>query len=125
LKGIDKTEEIEFREAVSVTVRGSIRWPDGAPVPGVEITPSLLPRGWQSGINLPTARTDAEGRYTLKLPSPAEGVHISVLRSIRAPDGAPREAKPVGTGANARIQNRTIRFDLLDADVDDVDWVVD
>ena len=122
--GIDKTQEIEFSEAVSVTVRGTVRWADGAGVPDVQIQTSLLPASWIMGIELESTRTDAEGRYTLRLPASAERVYVTIHQSIRAPDGINRQAKAVGNGANAQDQNRTIMFESLTEDEADADWEV-
>jgi beta-lactamase regulating signal transducer with metallopeptidase domain len=122
--GSDATEKIEFREAVSIVVRGSVRRADGSPVPGVEVKSSALPVGWRSGVDLPSARTDGEGRYALKLPAPICGVRICVFQSIRMPDGSFQRPKAVGSGADALDQKQSIKFDLLDADVEDADWEV-
>jgi hypothetical protein len=117
--GIDKTQEIEFREAATVTVRGRVRRADGTGVPDVEMRASLLPASWKSSVELDSTRTDAEGRYTLKLPAPVERALITVPE-----DGNDLHAKAVGNGANAGDKNRTIMFHLLTEDVEDADWEV-
>ena len=118
--GEDKTREVVFREAGSITVRGTVRWADGSPVPDIKIRSQMLPRGWKSGTELASARTDSKGGYVLRLAAPVEGVLISVDQPIRAPDDTFQPAKPVGPGA----EDRNLRFDLLKDDVKDADWVV-
>ncbi len=120
LGGADETREVVLREAGSVTVRGTVRWADGSPVPGVDIRARMLPGSWKSGVELGSARTDSEGAYVLRLPAPAERVIISVHHVIEAQDGTFQQAKPVGSGAQAG----EFIFDLLTADVKDADWVV-
>lgn len=118
--GIDKTQEIEFREAVSVTVRGTVRLADGSGAPDVEMRAFMLPASWVSSVDLDSARTDAEGNYTLRLPAPVERAYISVWAA-----GNYHQAIAVGNGANAGDKNRTVRFDLLTEDVEEVDWEVE
>lgn len=120
--GIEKTQEIEFREAVSVTVRGTVRWADGSGVPDVVVESSMLPLSWQSGVKLDNTRTDAEGRYTLRVPAPVERLFVTVSPSFQAPDGTYPAAKAVGKGANPIDQNRNIMFEMLTEDVEDADW---
>ncbi|MHC4400431.1 MAG: hypothetical protein ACYTG0_12210, partial [Planctomycetota bacterium] len=120
--GEDKTREVIFREAGSVTVRGTVRWADGSGVPDIEIRSYVLPPGWKSGAaELASVRTDSKGRYVLRLPAPAKGVIISVRGFARAPDGREFPVKPVKRGA----EERQLTFTLLTGDVDDADWVVD
>ncbi len=119
--GEDKTREVIFREAGSVTVRGTVRWADGSGVPDIKIRAAMLPPGWKSGNNLASVRTDSKGRYVLRLPAPVKGVIISVHEFARAPDGREFSVKPVKHGA----KKRQLTFALLTGDVDDADWVVD
>ena len=119
--GKDKTREVIFREAGSVTVRGTVRWADGSGVPDMEIRSQMLPPGWESGANLASVRTDSKGRYVLRLPAPVKGVIISVAQFARAPDGREFPVKPVKRGA----EERQLTFALLTGDVEDADWVVD
>jgi hypothetical protein len=118
--GEDKTREIIFREAGSVTVRGTVRWTNGTGVPDIEIRSAMSADGWQSGVNLAHARTDSEGRYRLRLPAPAKRVFISVDEFARAPDGREFPVKPV----KRRAKQRQLTFAPLTGDVDDADWVV-
>jgi hypothetical protein len=120
LSGEDKTREVLFREAGSVTVRGTVRWPDGAGVPDIEIKAAMLPPGWKSGANLASVRTDGKGRYVLRLPAAAKGVIISVDQFARAPDGQEFPVKPAKRGA----EQRQLTFATLTGDVNDADWVV-
>jgi len=119
--GNDKTREVIFREAGSVTVRGTVRWADGSGVPDIEIRSETLPPGWGSGVELASVRTDSNGRYVLRLPAPVQGAIISVNGFARAPDGREFPVKPVKRGA----EKRQLTFTLLTRDVDDADWVVD
>jgi protocatechuate 3,4-dioxygenase beta subunit len=118
--GEDKTREVLFREAGSVTVRGTVRWPDGSGVPDIEIKAAMLPPGWKSGANLASVRTDSKGRYVLRLPTPAKGVIISVDQFARGSDGREFPVKPAKRGA----EQRQFTFALLTGDVEDADWVV-
>jgi beta-lactamase regulating signal transducer with metallopeptidase domain len=119
--GEDKTREVIFREAGSVTVRGTVRWADGSGVPDMEIRSQMLPPGWKRSANLASVRTDSKGRYVLRLPAPVKGVIISVDQFARAPDGREFPVKPVKRGA----EEGQLTFALLTGDVDDADWVVD
>lgn len=120
--GEDKTREVIFREAGSVTVRGTVRWADGSGVPDIEIRSQMLPPGWKSGsAELASVRTDSKGCYVLRLPAPVKGVIISVDQFARTPDGREFPVKPVKRGA----EERQLTFTLLTGDVDDADWVVD
>jgi beta-lactamase regulating signal transducer with metallopeptidase domain/uncharacterized GH25 family protein len=116
----DKTREIILREAGSVTVRGTVRWPDGSGVPDIEIKSAPLPPGWKSGANLASVRTDSQGRYVLRLPAPVNGVIISIDQFARAPDGQEFPVKPLKRGA----AQRQLTFALLTGDVEGADWVV-
>lgn len=122
--GTDKTEDIEFREAAAVTMKGTLRWADGSGVPDIQIRAEMLPVTWASGVELDSARTDAEGRYVLRVPAPVERVIISVSQSIRAADGTYPQPRAVGNGANAVDQFRNIKFDLLEDNVEDADFEV-
>jgi hypothetical protein len=124
LDGVDETQEIEFREGESVTVRGTVRWADGSPVPDIEIKSYMLPSGWESGTDLASIRTDREGRYELRLPAPAERVHVSIPQSIRAPDGTFQQARLAGPAADPFNQERVLTFNVLTGDVENADWVV-
>lgn len=119
--GEDKTREVVFREAGSVTVRGTVRWADGSGVPDIEIRSHMKPPGWKSSTELASVRTDSKGRYVLRLPAPVKGVIISVDQFARAPDGREFRVKPVKGGA----EKGQLTFDLLTGDVEDADWVVD
>ena len=123
--GEDKTREVIFREAGSVTVRGTVRWPDGSGVPDIEIKAAMLPPGWKSGANLASVRTDSKGRYVLRLPAPANGIILSVDRFARSPDGREFPVKPVKRSAEKRgVEQGQLTFALLTSDVEDADWVV-
>jgi beta-lactamase regulating signal transducer with metallopeptidase domain len=124
ITGKDKTQEIVFREAASVTVRGTVRRTDGSPAADVYIEASMLPPGWAASAELGSARTDSEGHYALRIPAPVPGVQVSVGRAIRAPDGTYGQATAVGHGANANDQFRSMKFDPLTRDVEGADWVV-
>ena len=118
--GEDKTREVIFREAGSVTVRGTVRWADGSGVPDMEIKSAMLPPGWKSGANLASVRTDSKGHYVLRLPAPVKGVIISVDQFARALNGREFPVKPVKSGA----EQRQLTFALLTGDVEGADWVV-
>jgi beta-lactamase regulating signal transducer with metallopeptidase domain len=121
VSGEDRTREVIFREAGSVTVRGTVRWADGSGVPDIEFRSQMKPPGWTSSVELASVRTDSKGRYVLRLPAPVKGVIISVDEFARAPDGREFRVKPAKRGAG----ERGLTFALLTSDVEDADWVVD
>lgn len=120
LSGEGETREVILREAGSVTVRGTVRWADGSPVPDALIRSAMNPDGWKSGVNLAYTSTDSQGAYVQRLPAPAERVIISVDNLTKAPDGTFQQAIPVVKGADSH----NITIDLLTDDVEDADWVV-
>jgi protocatechuate 3,4-dioxygenase beta subunit len=119
--GEEKTREVVFREAGSVTVRGTVRWADGSGVPDVEIRSQMMPPGWNQSTDLASVRTDSKGRYALRLPAPAKGVIILADQSARAPNGRDFPVRPVKRVA----EEHQLTFALLTGNVDDADWVVD
>jgi hypothetical protein len=119
---IDSTQEFIFRESKSVTVRGTVRWPDGTGVPDIEVKSFMLPAGWEMGTDLSSARTDAQGHYVLRLPVPVKGACIHIPSGIAAPDGSFRQFKAVG--AHARDPWGPINFELLIQDMQDADFEV-
>ena len=115
-------QEIIFREAKSVTVEGAVRWAGGTSVPDAEVKAYTLPEGWETGTDLGSARTDAQGHYVLRLPVPLKGAGIYIPIGIQAPDGSFRQFKAVGRHAGP---DRTrINFDVLMDDVEDADFEV-
>jgi hypothetical protein len=76
------------------------------------------------GTDLASIRTDREGRYELRLPAPAERVHVSIPQSIRAPDGTFQQARLAGPAADPFNQERVLTFNVLTGDVENADWVV-
>ncbi|HEX4144478.1 MAG TPA: M56 family metallopeptidase [Pirellulales bacterium] len=108
----DAGREIILREGKSVTVRGTVRWADGSGVADVGVRSYMPPEGWE----LESTHTDAQGRYTLRLPAPLEHVHVNVSAGSNHP-----EFKPIGTHADAR--GETISIEPLTEDVHDADWV--
>jgi hypothetical protein len=123
-EAIDKTEELVFREAKSVTVEGTVRWADGSAVPGVEVKSFTLPAGWEMGTDLDSARTDAQGHYVLRLPVPVKGACVHIPSGIAASDGSFWQFKAVGRHADADNHSRTINFDVLIDDIEDADFEV-
>lgn len=119
--GEDKTREIIFREAETINVRGTVRWADGTGVPDFIISLFVIPPGWNGSPALASVRTDSNGRYLLRVPTPAKGVTISIDREARAADGREYPVKPVKGGD----KERQLTFTELTRNVDDADWIVD
>jgi len=77
LDGADKSREIVLREEGSVTIRGTVRTAEGAPIPNFEVQANMAPVGREIGYDLGSTRTGADGRYALVLPAPLNGVNLS------------------------------------------------
>jgi beta-lactamase regulating signal transducer with metallopeptidase domain/protocatechuate 3,4-dioxygenase beta subunit len=69
-------EMLDFHAGPTLTVRGTVRWADGRPVPGCEAWASYLP---DNGISTELGRThtDDKGNYSFELPRPISSLDIT------------------------------------------------
>ena len=66
LDGTDMQRELDFQAGPLLTVRGTIRWPNGDPAAGVDVTVGTIMKGTTSGIDLghtPQRQTVVDTRY--------------------------------------------------------------
>lgn len=122
LDGTDKSREIVLREEGSVTIRGTVRTSEGAPVPNFEVQANMTPVGREIGYDLGSTRTGPDGRFALVLPAPLTGVNLSTQYQHTA-EGGYEQAKAVGKGANRDKLFPSLKFDRLKQDVNDADFV--
>lgn len=66
LDGSTETLSVTLRESETVSVSGTVRWPDGRGAVGLEVTGSVMAGG--VGIVLNHSWTDSNGEYQLQLP---------------------------------------------------------
>ncbi|MHC4400074.1 MAG: M56 family metallopeptidase [Planctomycetota bacterium] len=121
LDGKEMQHEVNFRARSTLTVRGTIRWPDGKPVPHIGITTGTIMEGARGGITLGHALSDEDGGYEIELPKPMRDVHISVVGAKDAA-GKWHEAFPVDAVRAHRKHARFMTFKLLEDDLDEADW---
>jgi beta-lactamase regulating signal transducer with metallopeptidase domain/protocatechuate 3,4-dioxygenase beta subunit len=71
-----ESQTLDFHGGPTLTVRGTVRWADGRPVPGTEAWASYLP---DNGISTELGRThtDDQGNYSFELPRPIDSLYIT------------------------------------------------
>lgn len=103
-------------------ISGTVRWPDGKPVPKVEIELEIPPNQSDAFINLSSTRTDAEGNYSLVVPFPLEKGYLT-CSGTRGPDGKYWDTTPkIATPQNPYSRWHPVERYLGDART--VDWVM-
>lgn len=103
-------------------ISGTVRWPDGKPVPKMVIGLEIPPHLSNSYVNLSNTRTDADGKYSLTVPFPLELGFLTGSAS-KGPDGEYWNAAPnVATPNNRHIDWHPVERYLGESRT--VDWVM-
>lgn len=118
-----KDQILDFVEPPTVTVQGSIHWPDDQPAPGVEVRTFYMPDNFGTGIDLVKTFTDEAGHYSVELPKglPVLGIMVS---GANHSNGKWHYAHPSEHVAAARKSTQFINLDNVDEDRSDIDWVL-
>ncbi|MGD9636241.1 MAG: M56 family metallopeptidase [Pirellulales bacterium] len=115
--------QVDFRTGSTLTVRGTVRWPDGKPVANCQVQASFMPPGFGGGIWMDDTRTDAVGNYTVTLPKPIEGISINVIGAYDS-----KRVWHFGNPADhVQAKQKSLQFIVLGdltADVNGIDWVL-
>jgi beta-lactamase regulating signal transducer with metallopeptidase domain len=85
-------------------ITGTVRWPDGKPVPKVHFELLVPPNLSNSYINLSQAKTDDQGNYSLDVPFPLEEADISGS-VVKGPDGKYWQSRPAKATPGTRGSN--------------------
>lgn len=103
-------------------ISGTVRWPDGKPVPKMEIGLEIPPHLSNAYVNLSNTRTDADGKYSLTVPFPLEQGFLTGSAS-KGPDGEYWDAAPkVATPGNPHTDWHPVERYLGESRT--VDWVM-
>jgi hypothetical protein len=107
---------VELREAETVTISGVARFEHGEPAVDMEVTGG----DGRCGATLAVTRTDAEGRYELKMPKPLPNAYVLAVGARNS-----RGVWMIAAGAKSKIGNyQVIEFTDLKEDQANVDWVL-
>jgi hypothetical protein len=114
-------QSVELRGSPTLHFAGTVRWPDGTPVSGVEVIAGVMLEDGGSGINLSETVTNEHGQYSFELPNPLSGATINVFGSKDA-QGKWHMAYPATTVAAKQKSAQFLVFTRLDSDVANADW---
>ena len=71
-------QTLNFQAGPTLNIQGTIRWPDGKPVTGIEVRATYVPdTGLSESIG--RTKTDAQGKYSLPLPRQIDALHIDAM----------------------------------------------
>jgi beta-lactamase regulating signal transducer with metallopeptidase domain len=118
-----EAQTVDFHAGPTLTVRGTMKWPDGRPVARSRVQASYMPPGNGTGIWLGQTSTDADGKYSLTIPKPIADIGITAI-------GAFDEHRKWFTAVpDEKVQadsknEQHIGFKKLDKDIGDIDWVL-
>lgn len=104
-------------------ITGSIRWPDGRPVAKYDVRLEIPPNLSNSFINLCSAETDDQGRYSLDVPFPLETAELCGAGVMTGPDGKYWEIQPVTVRQDGG-ERRWHRLNRYLGETLTVDWVM-
>ena len=115
--GLSGSEDkvVNLQACPTLEVSGTIRWPDGRPVPGCEV------RINGGGVQQDEVRTDSEGRYVCVVPQPIDNVVISAS-GANDKEHKWHFAFPVEEIEADYAGVELINFKRLEASLQNIDW---
>ena len=119
LDGSVESLELTLQECETVTVSGTVRWPDGTGASGLELRGSVMAGG--QGVVLDHAKTNSRGEYQLRFPAGSE--FASVLCFGTSDENAVwHDANPVNELDARQKSRQMLGLRTLSENVAGADW---
>ncbi|MFK7768907.1 MAG: M56 family metallopeptidase [Mariniblastus sp.] len=115
----NKEYELILRAKKPILVSGTVRWPNGKPAKGVQLTASIM--AGSQGRNGDVVETNAEGKYTLQYPANSKFAHMSCL-GLRNADDKYFYADPDNKIEMGSKRLQSMSLTDLSKDLTRVDW---